>query len=134
MLLLLFRTWLFGHIFSVFYFSWNVIRACLMEQTGTTIEQFNGIPQDTLFILKSILLNSCIDIILYWRSCNHRNAILLNLKRFLCAWWPFFFFSFFFTIIKDISIIQKLFQELNIFKTEHCSTEIWDASGIKLPK
>ena len=127
MLLLLFGSWMFGHLFSMLCFSWNVIRALWWhKQTGTTIEQFNGIPWDLVFIWKLIFLNSCIDPIFYCKSCNYQNAILLNLKIFLCAWWHiFFFFFFFFAITKD-SIIQNLFQMLNIFKTERSSSEIWD--------
>ena len=103
------------------------------KQTGTTIEQFNGILRDPVFIWKLIFFNSCIDPILYWKSRNHRNAILLNLKIFLCAWWPIFYFFFFlfFCNHKRQSIIQNLFQKLNIFKTERSSSEIWDCQWHK---
>ena len=56
------------------------------------------------------------SIIQYWK------IILLNLKMCLCAWWIIFF-----AIAKDIVfIVQNLFQELSIFKTERSSSEIWD--------
>ena len=52
---------MFGHLFFILCFSWNVIRAFLMEQQmWRTLEQFNGMPQD-------------------------ENAIQMNLKMFLCA-------------------------------------------------
>ena len=51
MLVLLFRTRMFGHLFSMLRFSWSVNIARFMErQTGTTIEQFSGTPRDMVFI------------------------------------------------------------------------------------
>ena len=92
------------------------------KQAGTTIEQFNGIPPDPVFIWKLIILNSYIDLILYWKSHNYQNGILLNLKMFYVLDDLFFFFC----NHKRHSIIQNLFQKLNIFKTERISSEIWD--------
>ena len=34
-----------------------------------------------------------LDLILYWKTCNYRKVILLNLKMSLCAWWPIFLLS-----------------------------------------
>ena len=51
MLELLFRTLMFGHLFSMLSFLWSVNIARFMErQTGTTIEQLNGIPRNPAFI------------------------------------------------------------------------------------
>ena len=61
MLVLLFRT-LSSHLFSMLCFSWSINISRFMErQTGMIIEQFNGISQDPVFILKLILFYSCID-------------------------------------------------------------------------
>ena len=43
-----------------------------------------------------------------------------------------FFFFFFFCYYKRHSIIENLFQKLNIFKTEHSSSEIWDCQWHKI--
>ena len=125
---------MFDHLFSTLCFSLNVITACLMElQIGMTIEQLNGTPWDLVSILKLIFLNSCIDLHLSWKPHIYLNTILLNLKMFLCVDDLFFFFFFLFSFCyhKRHSTIQNLFQKLNIFKTEHSSSEIWDCQWHK---
>ena len=84
---------------------------------------------ETWFSFKNWLF--LIHLVLYWKLHNYQNAILMNLKSFLCAWWPtffsfFLFFFFFFCYHNRHSIIQNLFQKINIFKTERDSSEIWD--------
>ena len=59
------------------------------------------------FHLKIDFFNSCIDLILYRKSRNYWNAILLNLKMFLSTWWPFFF-----AITKDIVLFKIYFKSL----------------------
>ena len=61
-----------------------------------------------------------------WKSSNYRNAIQLNLKMFLCAWWTIFS-----CYHKRHNIIENLFQKLNISKTEHTSSEMWDCQWHK---
>ena len=42
---------MFGHLFLMLSFSWSINIARFMErQTGTTIEQFIGVPWDPVFI------------------------------------------------------------------------------------
>ena len=68
-----------------------------------------------------------LDLILYWKTRNCQKVIFLNLKMFLCAWWHFFF-----CYHKIHSIIQNLFQKVNIFKAECSSSEFEIVSDIKL--
>ena len=82
---------MFGYLFSMLYFSWSVNIARVIElQTRTTIEQFNGIRWDPVFILNGVLFLFMhrpwgLDLILYWKTHNYRKVILLNFKMFLCA-------------------------------------------------
>ena len=128
MLVPLFRTWIFGHLFSMLCFSWNVIRARLMErQIGTTIEQFIRIPWDQFSFKNWFFFNSCIDLIPYRKSRNYGNVILLIWKCFYVLDDLFVVVvvvSFFFCYHKRRSIIQNLFQKLSISKTERSSPEI----------
>ena len=82
---------MFGHLFLMLRFSWNIIRA--FDRT-TNADDFRTVQWNSsrpCFHLKIDFLNSCIDLILYWKSRNYRNVVLLNLKVFWCAWWPIFF-------------------------------------------
>ena len=60
-------------------------------------------------------------------STLHRTSNRDNYRAvmFLCAWW-----SISFAITKN-SIIQNLFEKLNIFRTERISSEIWDCQWHK---
>ena len=128
MLVPLFRTWIFCHLFSVLCFSWNVIRARLMErQIGTTIEQSIRIPRDQFSFKNWLFFNSCIDLINYRKLRNYRNVILLIWKCFYVLddfFVVYVSFFFFFCYHKRGSIIQNLFQKLSISKTECSSPEI----------
>ena len=118
MLVPLFRTWIFGHLFSMLCFSWNVIRARLMErQIGTTIEQFIRIPWDQFSFKNWFFFNSCIDLIPYRKSRNYRNVILLIWKCFYVLDDLFVVVvvvSFFFAITKDV-VLFKIYFKSSVF-------------------
>ena len=65
-----------------------------------------------------------LDLILCCKMHNYRKVILLNLKMFLCAWWPFF------CCHKRHSIIQNYFKSL-VFSKEQSSSEIWNCQWHK---
>ena len=66
-----------------------------------------------------------LDLILYWKTCNCRKVILLNLKMLFCACDVFFCYH------KRHIIIQNLFLKLSIFRTEYRNSEIWDCQWHK---
>ena len=80
-----------------------------------------------------IFLNSCIDLILYWKSRNDQNAIPMNLKIFLCAWSVFssFFLFFVFFLLSQKTVLFKIYFKSSIFWKQHSSSEIWDCQWHK---
>ena len=122
MLVLLFCTRMFFHLFLMLCFSWNINIACFMEHQTQSL--------GTQFSFKNwYFFYSCRDLGVRSNSLLE-NAYLL--KGYFAEFANVFMCLkiYFFAITKD-SIIQNLFQKLSIFKTECSSPKFWDCQWHK---
>ena len=119
MLVLLFCTRLFGHLFSVCYtfrtgnyktFRWNSLELCFHSEIDTVF--YSCIDHGFTY-------NSLLEVIKRY-SRSHQKVILLNLKMFNYVVGYLFLCN-----DKKYIIIRNLFQKLSIFKTELTCSNIF---------
>ena len=122
MLVLLFRTRMFNHLFSMLCFSLNVIRARLMEQTNRDDHrtvQWNssrlGFHLKIDFFKFMYRSNSLLEIASLSKSYA---AEFENIFMSLMTFFIFLFFYFFFAITKDIVLFNIYFKS-SIFSKQN---------------
>ena len=122
MLVLLFRTRMFSHLFSMLCFSLNVIRARLMEQTNRDDHrtvQWNssrlGFHLKIDFFKFMYRSNSLLEIASLSKSYA---AEFENIFMSLMTFFIFLFFYFFFAITKDIVLFNIYFKS-SIFSKQN---------------